>query len=215
MGGLLSSKPAAAAPAAAQPPPPPMSSTDKAVLELKVSRDKLKRYKTKLEKERVQITAKAKTLVKEGKQPEALTLLKMKKYKDKQCSQLEGQLDNINQTLSSVITAEMTNRMMKALEQGTAALKRLNDEMPIEKIEALMDDTTEAIAYQQEVSSILAGSLTNEDVEDVDEELNAMLADINNGTKINLPEAPKGKLREQQPEVVPAAQKEERTLVAS
>ncbi|KAH9261557.1 hypothetical protein BASA82_000015 [Batrachochytrium salamandrivorans] len=221
MGGLFSSSSSsssAAAPVAKSKPVPQMSQTDKAVLELKVSRDKLKRYKQKLEKEREQTTQKAKSLVKQGKKAEALTLLKVKKYKDKQCLQLEQQLDNVNHTLGEIISADMTVQMMKALEQGTSALQRLNSEMPMEKIEQLMDDTAEAIAYQQEVSSLLAGSLTGEDVDLVETELEDMVKEINRD-KVTLPKAPTGELRPSpelpKPQVEAEKDVEERTLVLS
>jgi charged multivesicular body protein 6 len=181
-------KPIVSTPAA--PPPPALSSNDKAVLELKVARNKLKRSKTKLDKDRAQYQARAKALLQQGRKDEALTLLKVKKYKDKQFLQVEGQLDNVNQTLASVLSAEMTVKVMRTLEQGTAALKRLNEEMPIERVEALMEETAEAIAYQQEVSAVLSKGLNPAEAESVDEELEELQREVDGEPKVQLPKAP-------------------------
>jgi len=92
----------------------------------------------------------------------------------------------------------------------------------IGKVEKLMEDTEEAIAYQDQVSNVLAGSLSNEDVSDVNEELaqlekeDAELRALELGDQ--LPEVPvttkKDVQQQQQPDddqkvpaVVPAASK--------
>lgn len=38
---------------------------------------------------------------------------------------------------------------MFGLEQGAAVLKEINKEMSLEKVEKLMEDTADAIAYQE------------------------------------------------------------------
>lgn len=38
--------------------------------------------------------------------------------------------------------------MVFGLHQGSAVLKEINQEMSLEKVEKLMDDTADAIAYQ-------------------------------------------------------------------
>jgi charged multivesicular body protein 6 len=72
------------------------------------------------------------------------------------------------------------------LQQGSAVLTEINKEMSLESVEKLMDDTADAIAYQevqypsssifnyQEVSNLLATRVTNEEEEEVLEELEQM-----------------------------------------
>jgi len=212
MGGLFSSSPAPAAPATAAPQAPQMSEHDKAVMQLKITRDRLQKYKKKAEKDSELYVVKAKELVKQGRKDRALVALRMKKYKDKQCQQVEGQLDNIMQMLGSVETAEMTRTAMKALEIGNQALKRLHEEMPIEKIEAIMEENAEAIAYQSEISDILSRNLDAEDDSEVDAELLSMQAEISGVP--DLPVAPTTKVKKPAPAVPSEPQPQrERVLV--
>ena len=67
----------------------------------------------------------------------------------------------------SLIEADVVN----GLKTGNEALKALQNEMRLEDVEKLMQDTADAIAYQEEVSALIAGVLTTQDEEDVLEEL--------------------------------------------
>ncbi len=46
----------------------------------------------------------------------------------------------------------MEQELLKGIEQGTAVLKEIQQEMSLEKVEKLMDDTADAIAYQQVIN---------------------------------------------------------------
>jgi charged multivesicular body protein 6 len=62
-------------------------------------------------------------------------------------------------------------QVVEGLKQGTAVLKELNNEMKIEDVERLMEDTADAVAYQQEVSDLLSSKITEEDEEEIELEL--------------------------------------------
>ena len=64
---------------------------------------------------------------------------------------------------------------MKGIEQGNSALKRLNEIMPVERVEELMDDTAENIAAQEEISQLLSGELAQADEDDCEAELAGLL----------------------------------------
>ncbi|MEQ2264122.1 Charged multivesicular body protein 6, partial [Xenotaenia resolanae] len=68
---------------------------DKAILQLKQQRDKLKQYQKRitvqLEKERLL----AKQLLKDGKKEKALLLLKKKRYQDQLLEKTESQISNL------------------------------------------------------------------------------------------------------------------------
>lgn len=213
MGGLLaspSSGPTTAAPAAA-PAVPQMSSHDKAVMDLKVTRDKLHKYKKKAERERETLIIKAKEQLKLGRKDKAAVVLKAKRYKEQMLSKLEGQLDNVAQLITSIETAQLTTQIMNTLDAGNKVLKQLNEEMPIEKIEEIMQDSAEAVAYQEEVAALLSQSLTSEDTVAVDEEMAEMEKELL-GEPVHLPAAPKTKVeievKEQEQEPEPVRQRE-------
>jgi len=97
------------------------------------------------------------------------------------------------------------------LQQGTQVLNMIHKEMGgLEGVEKMMADSEEARRYQQEISEALAGQMSNEDEDEVEDELEAMereisgvsaLPDAPNKTILGegtLPEAPKTPLELEQ-----------------
>ena len=73
---------------------------------------------------------------------------------------------------------------MDGLKTGNDALKKANEMFSIEEIEAIMDDTAEAVAKQREIDDLISGQLTAEDEDDVLKELEA-LADLEEAEATN------------------------------
>lgn len=63
----------------------------------------------------------------------------------------------------------------------------------IEEIEAILDDTKEAIDKQREIDALLSGQLSPEDEEDVFKELDELVAEED---AARLPEVPKDNIKE-------------------
>lgn len=63
---------------------------------------------------------------------------------------------------------------MFGLEQGNQVLKEIHKELTLERVEKIMDDSAEGIAYQQEISNMLSQNISNSDELDVQEELEAL-----------------------------------------
>jgi len=167
---------------------------DKAVLDLKVQRDKLmqyqKRMKTVVEKEKET----ARQLLKEGKKDKALLVLKKKKRQEQLLAQSEAQLDNVSQMIDSVEFAQMEKDVFDKLKSGNEVLTALNKEMSIEKIDALMEETEEALAVQREIEEALSGHLTTEDDAEIEDELAALNDEQEEELAAQLPDAPKTKV---------------------
>lgn len=68
--------------------------------------------------------------------------------------------------------------MLYGLQQGNQVLKEIHKEMSLEAVEKLMEETDEARAYQREVSNLLAGAMTNEDEDAVEDELEALEREV-------------------------------------
>lgn len=64
--------------------------TDKAILDVKGRQRKIKTYQTKLTNQEADLTAKIKTLLKEGQKQRALIILKQKKYLSKEIDKAQG-----------------------------------------------------------------------------------------------------------------------------
>lgn len=174
MGGLFSKKNSASKP----PPGKGITEQDKAVLSLKQQRDKLKQYQKKinlnLEKER----SLAKQLLKDGKKDKAKLLLKKKHYQENLLNKTDGQLENIDRMIQEVEFAQVELKVVEGLKQGNIALKQLHEVMKLEDVERIMEETEDAIEYQNEIDALLGGALTDEDESDVLAELEELTKDL-------------------------------------
>lgn len=179
---------------------------DKAILQLKQQRDKLRQYQKRinvqLEKER----ALAKQLLKDGKKEKALLLLKKKRYQEQLLDKTENQISNLEQMVQDLEFAQIEMKVLEGLKVGNECLKKVHEVMSIEEVERIMDETQDAIEYQRQIDEMLAGSLTQEDEDEILAELEA----ITQGD-LELPEVPSEELpevpAEELPEV-PAATKD-------
>jgi len=190
---------------------------DKAVLDLKVQRDKLKAYQkrmtTVVEKEKET----ARQLLKAGQKDKALLVLKKKKRQEQLLQQSEAQLDNVQQMIDSVEFAQMEKDVFEKLKSGNEVLTALNKEMSIEKIDALMEETEEALAVRREIEEALAGHLTTEDDAEIEAEL-AGLDELNDEEEAEdiaaqLPDAPKSKIEVEEEEAPKKASNKKKEAV--
>ncbi len=101
----------------------------------------------------------------------------------------DAQLDNLEQLCHSLEFTQIEHKVVESLKTGNDCLKKLNDMMSLEDIEDLMDDTRDAVEYQQKVTRLISGEF-GDDLENDDEinnELEKILAD-------ELPDVPTDKL---------------------
>ncbi|XP_032357756.1 charged multivesicular body protein 6 [Etheostoma spectabile] len=170
---------------------------DKAVLQLKQQRDKLRQYQKRinlqLEKERLL----AKQLLRNGKKEKALLLLKKKRYQDQLLDKTENQIGNLERMVQDLEFAQIETKVIQGLKVGNECLKKMHEVMSVEEVERIMDETQDAIEYQRQIDDMLAGSLSQEDEDAVLAELEA----ITQGD-VELPEVPEDEL----PDVPEAAE---------
>ncbi|CAB1115517.1 unnamed protein product [Ectocarpus sp. CCAP 1310/34] len=144
---------------------------DRAVLDLKNSRDRLTRYQKKLDLECGKLQAQAAAMVKEKRKDRALLLLKIKKLKQDQADKASSQLLSVHQMMDTIDWETQQLQVFKALKEGNVALNKLHEEMPLDKVEELMADTAESIAMEEEISKAIGGSWTDANEEDLLAEL--------------------------------------------
>merc|ERR1712080_145020 len=113
-----------------------------------------------------------KQLLKAGQRDKAKLALRKKKYQTNLLDKTRNQLLNIEQLIDNIEAAQMQQELMSAMQTGTDLLQQINAEIgSIEDVEQLMDDTAEAIAFQNELNEVLSQSLAEVDEEDVLKEL--------------------------------------------
>merc|ERR1711997_969998 len=148
-------------------------------------------------------------LLKQKKRDKAKLCLRKKKYQQNLLEKARNQLLNIEQLIEEVESAEMQQEVLKAMQTGTDLLQKINNEMSLEEVEQLMDDTAEAIAYQQELNQILSESLTDVDDEEVLKELAQIEQMEADQMGLEMPDVPNKQIKEQQDDFVEEEEEEE------
>ncbi|KAK1639512.1 Snf7 family protein [Colletotrichum phormii] len=156
-----------------------VTAQDKAILDMKLQRDKLHQYQRRITVLTDKETAIAKQMLAKGDKPRALLALRRKKYQESLLQKTDAQLEQLEKLTSSVEFAMIQKDVVFGLQQGTKVLKEIHSEMGgIEHVEKLMGETADAIAYQREVSEMLGGRISVQDEEEVEDELAALEASV-------------------------------------
>ncbi|CAL5873511.1 uncharacterized protein PFLUO_LOCUS7791 [Penicillium psychrofluorescens] len=172
---------------------PKISDQDRAILEIKNKRDKVHQYQRRIASLTQRETEIAKECLARNDRRRALLALRRKKYQESLLAKTDSQLAQLEQLAGDVEFALVQKDVLYGLQQGNQVLRAINKEIGgIESVERLMGETEEARAYQEEVSQMLAGHLSNQDEDEVEDELEALQSQV--APPVKMPEAPTGEL---------------------
>jgi hypothetical protein len=168
---------------------------DRAMLQLKNTRDKLKRYRKTMEGESKRLDDQARALLKREQKDRALLILKLKKFKEKQASNCEAHLFNILTMIDNLDWASVNQEVFSAIKIGKEQLEKMNEQISIEDVESLLAENTEATEVQEQISSLLSGQSSLEDDDTLMADLAAMMEESNKSsatsvTVDNMPAVP-------------------------
>lgn len=187
---------------------------------MKIQRDKLHQYQHRITIITDRETAVAKECLSHGYKSKALLALRRKKYQESLLAKTDAQLETLEKLTSSVEFALVQKDVVFGLQQGTAVLKQIHAEMGgVENVEKLMGENEAARQYQKETSDMLAGQMSNQDEDEVEDELEALEAEINGGVTSGdevvptLPEAPKSEIENAESDRVQGKLRKERARV--
>ena len=162
---------------------------------MKNQRDKLHQYQQRITLITDRETAVARECLARGDKPKALLALRRKKFQETLLAKTDAQLETLEQLTSNVEFALVQKDVVYGLQQGTSVLKQIHAEMGgIENVEKLMGESEDARAYQKEVSEMLGGQMSNQDEDEVEDELEAMEGAIKGpqlSDAVEYPAAPK------------------------
>jgi charged multivesicular body protein 6 len=166
--------------APAAPPPqtrakPTLSQQDRAILDLKIARDKLRQHQVKVEAESVTLLCRAQGEYKKGDKKRGVYFMKIKKLKESKVDEINSQLLNLEQMVQTIEWTTQSVAVVSAMERAQLSLTKLQEEIPVERVEALMDDVAESVQMQQEIDRALAVGLPGSSVEEMEDELDAEL----------------------------------------
>ncbi|KAJ2799044.1 Vacuolar protein sorting-associated protein 20 [Coemansia guatemalensis] len=173
-----------------------ITAQDKAILDMKVQRDKLRQFQKRVEVVLNREDSLARELLRKGDKSRALLALRRRKYQQQMINKTDMQLFNLQNLVEQIEFSLVQKDVLFGLEQGNKVLSQLNSEMRIEDVERLADNTAEAIAYQKEVSNILNANMSAEDDEAVLEDFAKLEREETDKLQLDIPQAPKHALPE-------------------
>ncbi|OXU21565.1 hypothetical protein TSAR_009393 [Trichomalopsis sarcophagae] len=188
--------------------PSRVTEQDKAVLQLKQTRDKLKQYQKRIEQNLERDRDIAKKLLRNNQRERALLLLRKKKFQEQALIKADGQLDNLERMVHDLEFAQVEIKVVDGLKLGNEALKKLHAVLSIDEIEKVMDETREGVEKQQEIDELLSGALTDQEEVDVEAELDALIIEE---AEITTPEVPSEVPLPDVPQDEPVKEKEKGT----
>ncbi|KAK6442979.1 Vacuolar protein sorting-associated protein 20 [Oleoguttula sp. CCFEE 5521] len=175
-----------------------VSAQDKAILDMKVQRDKLHQYQKRIKVVTDRETDIARECLRANQKDKALLALRRKKYQETLLAKTDQQLAQLQALTSDVEFALVQKDVVFGLQQGTAVLKEIHKEMGgLEKVELILEESAEAQAYQKEINEMLGGKMSNEEEDAVEDELEAMEREA--ASKDGVPSLPDAPTRIQEP----------------
>ncbi|XP_030409225.1 charged multivesicular body protein 4c isoform X2 [Gopherus flavomarginatus] len=99
----------------------------------------------------------------------ALQALKRKKRYEKQLSQIDGTLSTIEFQREALENSHTNTEVFKNMGYAAQAMKKVHENMDLDKIDSLMDDITEQQAVAQEISEAISNRVGFGDEFDEDE----------------------------------------------
>jgi len=174
---------------------PKITAQDRAILDLKLQRDKLKQYQKKIQSVLDREHEIAKQQLTAGHKDRALIALRRRKYQEGLLVKTDGQLENLEQLVSTIEFSLVEVSVLHGLKQGNAVLKEIHKELNVESVERLLEETAEAREYQRQIDDMLMNNLSLDEEDAVQAELKelqqeALHAQRDEETPISLPDAP-------------------------
>ncbi|XP_075418445.1 charged multivesicular body protein 6 [Tenrec ecaudatus] len=175
---------------------------DKAILQLKQQRDKLRQYQKRITQQLERERAIARQLLRDGKKERARLLLKKKRYREQLLDKTENQITSLETMVQSIEFTQIEMKVMEGLQFGNDCLHKMHQVMSLEEVERILDETQDAVEYQRQIDELLAGSFTQEDEDAIWAELDAITQE-----QIELPEVPTEPLPDKNPVKAPVKTK--------
>ncbi|CAL8342816.1 unnamed protein product [Lota lota] len=171
---------------------PPVSDVDVGIYQLQRSENLLDERIKALSLEADKCREEARRLLGDRKKSQALRCLRGRKRVEKRADNLFAQLETIRGILDRIAQSQTDKLVMQAYQTGVAALRLALKDVTVEGAESLVDQIQELCDDQDEVNQTLAGVASSEEnVDELEEELKALMEDADAKSGTSLPEVPR------------------------
>ena len=170
---------------------PLINQEEKALLDCKMTRDKIKTYIKRLERNANLKKEKAKDALRAKNKDRAKYNLKLSKMYQEQIKTADAQLTMLEEQIANIEQATTQRDAMKVLEKGNEVLKNLQSECNIEKWEKISDDMQDIKDQQDEINQFFRDRNMDDVDDDVEEEMNKLMESEKSDIENELPSANK------------------------
>lgn len=155
-----------------------------------------------MEKDSENLTEQAKQLIQKQQKDRALLVLKLRRFKDNEVNKVEGELMSVLEMIETVEWEHANMEVLRALKAGTASLNKLHQEMSLDDVSELLEETNAAIEMENQINTMLAGQMDIGNNEELERELAELMGEPlpapaprptkkqDTGAKLDLPAAP-------------------------
>ena len=168
-----------------------INNEEKILLECKMTRDNIKSYIKRLERNANLKREKAKEALKLKNKDRAKYNLKLSKMYQEQIKSADAQLTKLEEQIANLEQATTQRDAMKVLEKGNEVLKNLQSECNIEKWEKISEDMQDIKDQQDEINQFFRDRNMDDVDDDVEEEMNKLMEGEKNDIENELPSANK------------------------
>mmetsp|Transcript_117188 Transcript_117188/g.184334 ORF Transcript_117188/g.184334 Transcript_117188/m.184334 type:complete len:267 (+) Transcript_117188:41-841(+) len=149
---------------------------DRAILDLKVQKDDIVKYRKRMEVQTSKAQDAAKLAVSQGRKEQAMLYLRKKKQLEQIFTDANNQIMRLEEMISNIEFAHVQKEVVGALADGVKTLKKVQEEMGgVDSINRLMDECADAVEAQREINDALANAGIAADDEDALEEYNRLV----------------------------------------
>ena len=174
-----------------------MNQEEKAILDCKICRDKIKKYIKTLEKNVNLKKEKAKEALQKKNRDRAKLYMRQSKMYSEQIKSAEGQLEMIEGQINQIESATNQRDVFNVLKQGNAALAQLQKEINVEKLQEVAEELEDLKEKNNEITEFFKEKGIEENEEELDDELNKLIDTVQKeDAKVDLPQANKEVLEE-------------------
>lgn len=155
-----------------------VTAQDRAILDLKVQRDRLKQCQKKISSVLDREMEIAKEFIRQGHKDRALFALQKKKYQQVLLEQVIGQLGNIEKLVDTIEFKMVEKEVFEGLKKGNKILGELQKELQVEQVEMVLSEAGDYVRYHQEIGEMIAGTLNEQDHEELENELSNVISEL-------------------------------------
>jgi hypothetical protein len=157
---------------------PTQDEIDQRILDLKIVRDHVVKYRRQQESLQAKEVEAIKQALRAGNTQRAKFLIKQKRLRQTYIDRSEQRLANLQEMIDHIDTAQMNLEFIQQIKQSNQLLTHLNDLMPPEEVEQLMDDQADLHGRISEVSALIDQDMNPEETAAAEQDYDAMVAQL-------------------------------------